>query len=65
LLDRPTGSDEIRELSQNQIDILYAYLLARDVGGRLDLQIGRQVHYDLVDFYSFDGADARLRVGAT
>lgn len=63
MLGRPRGPDEIRELSQNQIDVLYAYMLARDVGGRLDLQVGRQLHYDLVDFYSFDGADAQLRVG--
>ncbi len=63
LLGRPRGADDIGELRQNQIDVLYAYLMARDVGGRLDLQIGRQLHYDLVDFYSFDGADAQLRVG--
>ena len=63
LTQRPTGLDSIRELSQNQVDVLYAYLLARDVGGHLDLQLGRQLHYDLVDFYSFDGADARVRIG--
>ena len=64
LLGRPRGLDEIGELSQNQIDILYAYVLARDVGGRMDLQVGRQLHYDLVDFYSFDGADAQVRLGS-
>ncbi|MBC8132275.1 MAG: hypothetical protein H7X95_04785 [Deltaproteobacteria bacterium] len=63
LLGRPRGPDDIGELKQNQIDVLYAYMLARDVGGRMDLQVGRQLHYDLVDFYSFDGADARVRVG--
>lgn len=63
LLERPRGADDIGELRQNQIDVLYAYLMARDVGGHLDLQIGRQLHNDLVDFYSFDGADALLRVG--
>ena len=63
LLGRPRGENTIAELAQNQIDVLYAYLLARDVGGRIDLQLGRQVHYDLVDFYSFDGADLRLRAG--
>lgn len=60
---RPSGLDAIRELSQNQLDLLYAYLLARDVGGHLDLQLGRQLHYDLVDFYSFDGVDALVHIG--
>lgn len=63
LLDRPRGMDAIAELRQNQIDVLYGYLLARDVAGRFDLQLGRQLHYDLVDFYSFDGADLQLRAG--
>lgn len=63
LLGRPRGMDTIAELSQNQIDVLYGYLLARDIAGRVDLQLGRQLHYDLVDFYSFDGADLQLRAG--
>lgn len=63
LLQRPRGADTIGELAQDQIDVLFAYLLARDVGGHLDLQVGRQLHYDLVDFYAFDGADAQLHLG--
>jgi hypothetical protein len=63
LTRRPTGPDAIGELAQSQVDILYAYLLARDVAGHLDIQLGRQLHYDLVDFYSFDGADVWLRAG--
>jgi hypothetical protein len=62
-IDRPRGPDTIAELPQNQIDILYAYLAGRDVGGRVDFQLGRQVHYDLVDFYAFDGADVAVRAG--
>ena len=47
---------------QNQIDILYAFLGGRNVGGHVDFQLGRQIHFDLVDFYAFDGADvARAR----
>jgi len=60
-LGRPTGLDAIRELQQNQVDILYAIVGGRDIGGRLDFQLGRQIHFDLVDFYSFDGADVVLR----
>jgi hypothetical protein len=63
LTGRPNGLDTIRELAQSQFDVLYAYLLARDVAGHVDVQLGRQLHYDLVDFYSFDGADVWLRPG--
>jgi hypothetical protein len=62
LLGRPRGDDEIRELKQNQVDVLYAFVGGRGVAGRLDFQLGRQVHFDLVDFYSFDGGDAIVRV---
>jgi hypothetical protein len=62
LLNRPTGVDEIRELSQSQVDILYAFLGGRNVGGRVDFQLGRQIHFDLVDFYAFDGGDALVHL---
>jgi hypothetical protein len=62
MLGRPRGVDAIGELAQNQIDILYAYFQARDLAGRVDLQLGRQLHWDLVDFYSFDGLDARVHL---
>jgi hypothetical protein len=58
MLGRPSGDDEIRELKQSQLDILYAFLGGRNVGGRVDFQLGRQIHFDLVDFFAFDGADA-------
>ncbi len=53
----PTGPNSIAELRQDEIDILYAFLGGRNVGGHLDFQLGRQIHFDLIDFYSFDGAD--------
>jgi hypothetical protein len=62
MLGRPTGTNEIRELQQNQVDILSAYVGGRDMGGRVDFQLGRQVHYDLVDFYAFDGASVGVRL---
>ena len=62
LLGRPRGDDEIRELQQNQVDVLYAFVGGRSLAGRLDFQLGRQIHFDQVDFYSFDGGDAILRV---
>ena len=58
MLGRPTGTDEIAELKQSQLDILYAFLGGRNVGGRVDFQLGRQLRFDLVDFFAFDGGDA-------
>jgi hypothetical protein len=58
---RPTGVDEIRELQQSQVDVLWAYVGGRRIGGRVDFQLGRQIHFDLVDFYAFDGADVLAR----
>jgi hypothetical protein len=62
MLGRPGGDDEIRELKQSQLDILYAFLGGRNVGGRVDFQLGRQIHFDLVDFFAFDGGDAIVRL---
>ena len=62
LLGAPTGAAAIPELKQSQLDILYAYFGGRNVGGRLDFQLGRQIHFDLVDFYAFDGADLLLHL---
>ena len=62
MLGRPTGSDEIQELKQSQLDILYMFLGGKNVGGRVDFELGRQIHFDLVDFFAFDGGDATVRV---
>jgi hypothetical protein len=59
---RPIGSDEIRELKQSQLDILYAFLGGRNIGGRVDFELGRQIRFDLVDFFAFDGGDAVVHV---
>ncbi|HTA19594.1 MAG TPA: hypothetical protein VK989_09900, partial [Polyangia bacterium] len=59
---RPTGTDDIHELQQNEVDVLWAYVGGRRIGGRLDFQLGRQLHFDLVDFYAFDGGDALVRL---
>ena len=60
---RPQGVDEIHELEQNQVDVLWAYVGGRRMGGVVDFQLGRQLHFDLVDFYAFDGGDALVHVG--
>ena len=61
-LARPTGQDSIRELEQSQVDVLYAFVGGRRMGGAVDFQLGRQLHFDLVDFYAFDGGDALVRL---
>lgn len=58
LLGAPSGAAAIPELQQSEFDILYAVLVGRNIGGRLDFQLGRQIHFDLIDLYAFDGADA-------
>jgi hypothetical protein len=62
MLGAPGGAAAIPELKQSELDILYAYVGARNLGGRLDLQLGRQIHIDLVDFYALDGADLVLHL---
>ncbi len=60
MLGRPRGLDEIRELQQNQVDVLAAAVVARNLGDRIDLRLGRQMVFDLGDFYAFDGAHAAV-----
>jgi hypothetical protein len=62
MLNAPVGAAAIPELKQSELDILYAYFGGRNLGGRVDFQLGRQIHFDLVDFYSFDGADLLLHL---
>ena len=38
------------------LDVLYAYVGGRDVGGLVDFQLGRQMRVDTLDWFSFDGA---------
>lgn len=49
------GRDISKEITNNQLEILYAYVGARDLGGFLDLQLGRQIDYDAFQFLSYDG----------
>src|SRR4029078_7467979 len=45
LVNRPTGGNDIRELQQSQVDILYAFVGGRNVRGRLDSPPGGQIHF--------------------
>jgi hypothetical protein len=65
MLGAPTGPNSIQELNQNELDILYAFLGGRNIGGHVDFQLGRQIHFDLIDFYAFDGADVLFHATRT
>lgn len=43
-------------------ELLYALLSITDIGGRVDLHLGRQFRLDPMDFYGFDGLQARFRL---
>jgi hypothetical protein len=66
LTDAPTGEARIRELprslSVDQFQLLFAVVGGSDVFGFLDFQLGRQIVFDVMDFYSFDGIDVRVRL---
>ena len=43
-------------------ELLYAHLAVTDLAGFIDLRLGRQFHLDPMDFYGFDGLQARFRL---
>jgi hypothetical protein len=66
LTDAPTGINRIRELPQpyspDQFQLLYAIFGGNNMFGFLDFQLGRQIVFDNLDFYSFDGLTLRARL---
>jgi hypothetical protein len=54
----------INELDGRQIDLLYGYLEGRNLGGVVDMKLGRQFEMSGLDFYAFDGAWIRARTPA-
>jgi hypothetical protein len=47
------------ETSLLALDVLFAYVGGTDVGGFLDFELGRQLHVDALDWWSFDGLTLR------
>lgn len=56
-----SGRTGQREIHQARLDLLWAYAGARNLGGFLDLKLGRQIQVDLFDFQSFDGLAIEAR----
>lgn len=53
--------DEVPTLRREQLSIQYAWVDARNIGGFLDVRLGRQIHADALDYLMLDGAIVRLR----
>jgi len=62
------ATGEARALLQSQdgrqIDLLFGYLEGENLGGHLDLRLGRQFEMSGLDFYAFDGGWVRVRTPA-
>ncbi|MFH2010053.1 MAG: hypothetical protein ABI333_25880 [bacterium] len=43
-------------------ELMYAHLAVTDLGGVIDLRLGRQFQLDPMDFYGYDGLYARFRL---
>ncbi len=48
-------------LSADRLELLYALVGGRDLGGFLDVKLGRQILVDLFDYQSFDGLWLRAK----
>jgi hypothetical protein len=60
LADLPAHTPQ-REVMGEKLDLLYAYVGARNLFGFLDAKLGRQLSFDLFDFYSFDGLSVEAK----
>ncbi len=62
------GTPEVARLVDlndgRQVDLLFAYLEGRKLGGRVDLRVGRQFEFSGLDWYGFDGAWTRVHTPA-
>jgi hypothetical protein len=56
--------DAVPELDEmhRQLDVLWAYVGGRDLWGRVDFKLGRQLEVDALDWFAFDGLTLRVRL---
>src|SRR5262249_32621818 len=61
---RTTALDAVPQIGADNLalEVLYAYLGARGIGGIVDAELGRQVVVDNLDWYAFDGLHVRVRL---
>lgn len=58
------GRALVQTLDGRQVDLLYAYLQGRKLGGWVDFRAGRQFEMSGLDFYAFDGGWVRAETPA-
>lgn len=63
---RATGDARslLESLDGRQIDVLFGYLEGDNLGGHVDLRVGRQFEMSGLDFYAFDGGWVKVRTPA-
>lgn len=54
----------VQTLDGRQVDLLYAYVQGRKLGGWIDFRAGRQFEMSGLDFYAFDGGWIRVETPA-
>lgn len=47
--------EDVKNLRRDQLSIPYVFIRAKDLGGFLDVTLGRQLHADALDYLLFDG----------
>ena len=62
--DRVDALDAIPELASSTLalDLLYGYFSVDDIGGMIDVQVGRLLTFDALDVWSMDGVTVRARL---
>ncbi len=55
--------DAIPQLTNNNLSVMYLYLDFQDLGGMIDLRVGRQLLIDELDFTMLDGLRLRYETG--
>ncbi len=55
-----SGRTAERDFMSSRLELLYAYVGGRNVLGVFNFKLGRQVVYDLLSFFSFDGLSVQL-----
>jgi len=54
------GAANVPEIERSQIDLLLAALEGRNLFGFLDFTLGRQLDFELLDFFAYDGLRVRI-----
>ncbi len=55
-------AETLRSVDGRQVDLLFAYLEGQNLGGLIDLRVGRQFEMSGLDFYAFDGAWSKVHL---